>query len=113
MTVLPLRVTGRNWMNAVTHSGSEYVNKCTVNQHEQLTKEHTSLLAPELGKFTWPPVSTPMNEKSQTIFPNTRAVPIELRQRVESESRWLVDQDSWSQPTIAAGLHGCGGQQDQ
>ena len=106
---------GRNWMKALRYSVPQLhavavteLKKSTDDEQVQLTEEYPSLFAPELGKFTGPPVSIPVNENAQPVFKKARLVPFALRERVENELQRLVDQDilepvrysRWATPVV-------------
>jgi len=69
------------------------VDKADDNDIKQITNDFPALFTPELGKFTEPPVSIPLNENAQLIFRNAYPVPFALHARVGDELQRLVEQD--------------------
>ena len=118
--VLPLLVVdtsgpnllGRNWMKSLHYSIPQLhamsVSDVETNDIKQITRDFPALFSPELGKFTGPPISIPVNENSQPVFRKARRVPFALCQRVGDELQRLVEQDilepvrysRWATPVV-------------
>ena len=84
------------------------VDKADDNDIKQITNDFPALFTPELGKFTEPPVSIPLNENAQPIFRKAHPVPFALRAHVGDELQRLVEQDvlepmcysGWATPVV-------------